>query len=202
MLDARRLAHDQAAGLVAWGLHPPLRVVALAEVADAAQEVAHRLAAGCAGQGLDCAFLQGPPPSWPQAAAGDVWLWRADPRVLVRWWPRDGSRPLVPLVAQAPVIVAAYQALKLMHQHGLEPVIVALARQRGDGGALAAALAALRRTCAQYLDWQPTAWTLGYHDGRHPPGEGSGDTAVVTRVLEAAWLLDLESSTRRSEVTC
>ncbi|TSE26879.1 hypothetical protein Tsedi_00588 [Tepidimonas sediminis] len=202
MLDARRLAHDQAAGLAAWGLQPPLRVVALIEVGEAAAALARRLAAGCARLGLEAVGVEGPPSLWHDAPPADVWLWCAEAQVLARWWPGDGARPLVPLLAQPEAIVGAYRALKLLRQHALAPAVVALARQPGEEPALAAALSALRRTCAQHLSWQPVAWTLGYHDACHPCGDAAADDAVVTRVLEVAWLLEGEPMQRRPMATC
>ena len=203
MLDARRLAHGQAAGLAAWGLQPPLRVVALAQL-PAAAALAPRLAAGWMALGLSCATVAGAPPLWDDAPAADVWLWRADPDVLARWWPRNTGAPLVPLLAQPPALVAAYRALKTLRLQGASPAVLALARAPGEAAALQAALVALGRTCAQHLGWRPAAWTLGYHHERHTQQEADADTTVLTRALEAAWLLDTDApaEARRPSATC
>ncbi|MCS6811800.1 MAG: hypothetical protein NZ694_11160 [Tepidimonas sp.] len=203
MLEGRALMHDQVAGLAAWGLRPPLRVVALVEAAGAATALALRLADGCLALGLEVAAVDGAPPLWDDVAQADVWLWRADPEVLLRWWPQEAAHPVVPLLAQPRVIVAAYRALKRLRLAGLAPVVVALAQQPGDAQALPAALTALRRTCAQHLAWQPPAWTLGYHGQCEGPGDAGDDAAVVTRVLEAAWTLDAAApAERRSAARC
>ncbi|MGQ9725368.1 MAG: hypothetical protein ACUVVU_08475, partial [Tepidimonas sp.] len=124
-------------------------------------------------------------------------LWHTPAEVVVRWWPSEGGRPLVALTAEPAALVAAYRAVKVLRQGGLQPVVVALpdAGERGDArgtpsfaAPLEAALSALHRTCVAHLGWAPMVWTLGYYErgSAEPAGE-----AVLCKVLDAAWMLDV-----------
>ncbi|TSE25367.1 hypothetical protein [Tepidimonas aquatica] len=197
MLDPRPWAPEQAAGLAAWAVQPPLRIVAVACPQPQAQGdpgaalLVQHLRAGCAALGLQCADVVGAPSVWDDVPAGDVWLWCAPTDLLLRWWPLDEGHPLVPLLAQPSAIVAAYRAVKQLHAAQLQPVVVAVAARVGEEGPLHAACQALQRTCERHLGWVPGVWVLGYHDGSAPPQGLQGNLDVVTRALEAAWTLDM-----------
>lgn len=194
--------HDQAAGLLAWNLQPPTRVLAVVatERGSASLELLWRLRQGCEAIGVASAVVEGLPGTWPDDGpqAGGVWLWHTPVEAAVSWWPaEDGGRPLVALTAEPAALVAAYRALKVLRQAGLQPVVVALPdeAQGGTGTAgdrapapLHAALSALQRTCQAHLGWVPTVWRLGYHE--HPSAE-PGSEAVLYKILDAAWTLDM-----------
>lgn len=192
--------HDQAAGLLAWNLQPPTRVLAVVatERGSASLELLWRLRQGCDALGVASAVVEGAPGLWGDGPdAGGVWLWHTPAEVAVRWWPPEGGRPLVALTAEPATLVAVYRAVKVLRQGGLQPVVVALP-DAGEGadahcatpvpGPLEAALSALHRTCVAHLGWAPTVWTLGYHErgSAEPGGE-----AVLCKVLDAAWTLDV-----------
>lgn len=192
--------HDQAAGLLAWNLQPPNRVLAVAasERGSASLELLWRLRQGCDALGLVAVVVEGAPGLWADGPdAGGVWLWHTPAEVVMRWWPPDGGRPLVALSAEPAALVAAYRALKVLRQGGLRPVVVALPDDAANGpeapgaspvaGPLEAALAALQRTCVAHLNWVPTVWRLGYHARGLAEPEGE---AALCKVLDAAWTLD------------
>jgi len=208
MLEA---VHDQAAGLLAWDLRPPHRVLAVIapERGQASLELLWRLRQGCEALNLPSAVVEGAPGRWGERPdAGGVWLWHVPAALAVRWWPDEGGRPLVSLTAEPAALVAAYRSLKTLHQAGLRPVVVALPDEgvvdAGDGpqpSALQAALSALRRTCDTHLQWQPPVWTLGYHE--HGQAELDTDrAAVLCKVLDAAWLIDGMSVAEGDERLC
>ncbi|TSE20781.1 hypothetical protein Talka_00444 [Tepidimonas alkaliphilus] len=203
MLEAGGWLRDQAAGLAAWRLQPPLRVVALVEQ-PGSSALASRLQAGWAALGLSCGAVAAAPPLWDEAPAADVWLWRADAQVLARWWPREGGAPLVPLLAQPTSLVEAYRALKTLRLASLSPLVLALAQAPGEEPALQAALTALGRTCHQHLGWRPTVWTLGYYEGPLPQREAQADASMAAQVLETAWLLEARAlgPERRPSAAC
>lgn len=192
------MMRDQAAGLLAWNLRPPSRVLAavVTRRSSASLELLWRLRCGCERLGLDCVVVETDPGSWGSGpGAGAVWLWHTSASALLRWWPPEGGRPLVALSAQPAALVEAYQIIKVLHQDGLQPVVVALPEEADASdvgtakpapGPLQAAQTALLRTCKTHLGWAPTIWTLGYHerDLADPTGE-----AVLCRALEAAWAL-------------
>lgn len=191
MLEAVR---DQAAGLLAWKLQPPTRVlaVAAAERGAASLELLWRLREGCRALELPCVVMEGPPERWGDGLEpGGVGLWHAPVSALWRDWRDVPGRPLVALTADPAALVDAYRAIKALSGGGLHPVVVALPDEGDETmaphGALQAALAALRRTCQQHLRAVPPVWTLGYHAQRSadPAGEGT-----LLRVLEAAWTLE------------
>lgn len=205
------VVHDQAAGLLAWDLRPPNRVLAVIapERGQASLELLWRLRQGCETLNMASAVVEGAPGHWGDGPdAGGVWLWHVPAALAVRWWPDEGGRPLVPLTAEPAALVAAYRALKTLHQAGLRPVVVALpdeaaadASQTDRPSALQAALSALRRTCEAHLQWQPTVWTLGYHED----GQAEFDAdraAVLCKVLDAAWLLDGAAVAEGDERLC
>lgn len=210
--------HDQAAGLLAWDLRPPSRVLAvIAENrGQASLELLWRLRQGCEALGLSAGVVEGAPGQWGDGPeVGGVWLWHVPVDLAVGWWPAEGGRPLVALSAEPAALVAAYRALKALRQAGLEPVVVALRdepsgmRLRSDaaptGGHPAApidaALSALRRTCQTHLAWEPTVWMLGYHERGFAESDIEG-SAVLCKVLDAAWLLDAPAVERGDWQPC
>lgn len=204
--------HDQAAGLLAWNLQPPTRVLAVVatERGSASLELLWRLRQGCEAIGVAAAVVEGPPGTWPEdhAQAGSVWLWHAPAGTTVSWWPAEGGRPLVALTAQPAALVSAYRALKVLRQAGLQPVVVALpdemeSREDRAGGRapapLNAALSALQRTCHTHLGWIPAAWRLGYHE--QPSAKPEGE-AVLYKILDAAWTLDVPGGAEDGRRPC
>jgi len=194
---------DQAAGLLAWHLQPPTRVLAVLAAArgSASLELLWRLHQGCQALGMPCAVVEGEPGHWPEdLPSGGAWLWHAPANEVLRWWPTDGGRPLVALTAEPAALVAAYQDLKRLHGMGLRPVVIALPEpsdhpvpdvaRGGEApapGPLQAALSALRCTSDSHLGVAPTVWALGY-DAR---GSVTPETqAVLGRILDAAWVLE------------
>ena len=192
---------DQAAGLLAWHLQPPTRVLAVIAAArgSASLELLWRLHQGCQAVGLPCAVVGGEPGRWQDdLPPGGAWLWHAPTDDVLRCWPADGGRPLVALTAEPVALVAAYQALKYLYRAGMRPVVVALPNPgdppmpdgaMGDGapapGPLQAALTALRRTCVSHLGAAPTVWALRYDER----GSVTPDTqAALGRILDAAWV--------------
>ena len=204
--------HDQAAGLLAWNLQPPTRVLAVvaSEQGSASLELLWRLRQGCESIGVASAVVEGLPGAWPddRAQAGSVWLWHTSADAAATWWPAEGGRPLVALTAQPAALVCAYRALKVLRQAGLQPVVVTLPDEmesregRAGDRALAplnAALSALQRTCRTHLGWIPAAWRLGYHD--YPSAEPGGE-AVLSKILDAAWMLDAPSAVEGGRRPC
>ncbi len=181
---------DQAAGLLAWHLRAPLRVLAVVgnERSDAPLELLWRLRRGCQDWGLDSRVIEGSPERWgDDAELAEVWLWHAPLASVLRWWPARAGHPLVALRAEPAALVEGYRSLKQLRQAGLAPIVVALpASADGRDPALQAASAALQRTCRHHLQWVPTVWTLGYD----ATGADAAQ-AVLARLLDAAWALDL-----------
>ncbi|WP_334133806.1 hypothetical protein [Tepidimonas sp.] len=195
---------DQAAGLLAWQLCAPLRVLAVVAGGrtNAALELLWRLHQGYRDWGLDCRVLEGTPQSWgDDVDAAEVWLWHAPVESLVRWWPGGGNHPLVALRAEPAALVDGYRSLKRLHAAGLQPIVVALAGGEGayPEGAVQATCTALQRTCRVHLNWVPTVWTLGYHEA--VAGQPGTDD-VLARLLDAAWMMDVAGEAGSAGPTC
>ncbi|TSE31463.1 hypothetical protein Tther_00522 [Tepidimonas thermarum] len=184
--------HDQAAGLLAWRLQPPARVLAVVASGRGAAslELLWRLRQGCAGLGLEVAVVEDEPGRWGAGPErGGVWLWHTPPEEVLRWWPPEAGRPLVGWTLDPAALVAAYQAVKTLWRGGLAPVVVALpdGAASAAGAAWQAARSALERTCATHLGWVPPVWTLGY-DERVPADPAV--ESVLCKALDAAWMWD------------
>ncbi|TSE34801.1 hypothetical protein [Tepidimonas charontis] len=196
---------DQAAGLCAWHWRAPLRVLAVvaSERTDAALELLWWLRRGYADWGLDSRVIEGAPERWGEdAELADVWLWHAPAAAVAAWWPAAGGHPLVALRAEPAALVDGYRSLKHLRRAGFAPIAVALSAPashvEGPDPALAAACAALARTCQRHLQWAPAIWTLGYDDA-----VGATPTeAVLARLLDAAWTLDLTGDEEAAAPSC
>jgi hypothetical protein len=193
---------DQAAGLLTWHLQPPARVVAIAasERGESSHELLWRVRTGCQALQMPCAIVDGGLGlSFDVSLPGQVWLWHAPADVLARRWPVEDSPPLVGLLAEPSALVSAYRDLKRLHRVGFNPVVIALpdpTERAADAHPcpdarvptpLMAALSALQRTCKTHMDWVPTVWTLGYHQGQLD----ESSEAALLKILDSAWSLDV-----------
>lgn len=213
---------DQAHGLQALELRPPIRVLPVVASADDERslellwrleqgfqalelpvvvlEGAHGLAVADARAGHRAVlrrWLEGVPP-------GSVVLWHAPLAALSTLLADSQARPLVALTEAPSALVGAYNAVKVLQQAAALQAIVLLldmAIEPQGTARLAQVREALRDTCERRLGWVPAVWPLGYHPGRH----GS----LGSRLAESGWLKLLDSAlmidefeTRAHDDTC
>jgi len=206
MLEAVR---DQAHGLQTWELRPPTRVlpVVASTQGEASLELLWRLEQGLHGLELPVTVLEGARGLTPadrlagHRAVLQRWLDGTPPGgVVLLHAPLDAlvvlladslARPLVPLTADAASLVAAYQAVKLLHQAAaLQPIVLALQDPAVPAPCLEQAGQALSATCERRLGWVPVVWPLGYDPSGNGTRVGSPAWSGWLKLLDSALILD------------
>lgn len=197
---------DQAHGLQALELRPPMRVLPVVATADDERslELLWRLEQGVRAQALPVVVLEGA----RGLSAADA---RAGHRAVLRRWltgvppgsvvllhaPLDAltalladslARPLVALTEAPAALVGAYQAVKVLHEAAaLQPIVLALQPPAGvPRERLAHAQKAMIDTCEQRLGWVPLVWPLEY--------DASGNGNLPGWAAESGWLKLLDSA--------
>lgn len=216
MLDRR---NDQAAGLSALKLQPPMRVLPVVCSADGHRwslELLWRLEQALQQQGLPVAVVEGVQGLRPADARlghrrvlqrwlrgvpeGSVVLLHAPLEAQAVLLADSTARPLIPLTGAPAALVQAYNAIKVLWQvAGLWPVVLAL-QEAGGGvqpGRLEAAAQSLLQGCERHLGRVPPVWPLGY-DSAASGAQMDADESCVLKVLDTA--LVLEDPENRSHV--